>query len=123
MMSTSRSASDVQDVLQRFAVGFEAVLSDLLQTEGTVPDPLAEAVGYSVQNGGKRVRAFIVSRICEVCGGTSTQAVPAAVAMECVHAFSLVHDDLPAMDNDDMRRGRPTTHKAYGEAVAILAGD
>jgi len=64
-----------------------------------------------------------VTRFCELCGGTAQQAVPAAVAIECIHAFSLVHDDLPAMDNDDLRRGRPTCHKVFGEAVAILAGD
>jgi geranylgeranyl diphosphate synthase type II len=109
--------------LKRWATQFEESLAALLQADRDVPEALAEAIRYSVQNGGKRVRAYVVTRICELCGGTPAQAAPAAVAIECVHAFSLVHDDLPAMDNDDFRRGRPTCHKAFGEAMAILAGD
>jgi geranylgeranyl diphosphate synthase type II len=84
---------------------------------------LAEAMNYAVVGGGKRVRAFLVTRACELCGGSAEESEPAAVAIECIHAFSLVHDDLPAMDDDDLRRGRPTCHRAFGEAVAILAGD
>lgn len=114
---------DIAAALSAWAAVFEETVEAHLTSEPAVPDVLAEAVRYSVQGGGKRVRAFIVTRACELCGGTAEVAAPAAVALECVHAFSLVHDDLPAMDNDDFRRGRPTCHKAYGEAVAILAGD
>ncbi len=113
----------IVDVLSSWARDFEAVIDGMLAPDEAVPPILAEAVRYSIQGGGKRVRPFIVTRICELCGGTAAMAAPAAVALECVHAFSLVHDDLPAMDDDDLRRGRPTCHKAFGEAEAILAGD
>jgi len=114
---------DIRRRLSDFAERFEGVLAALATPEPDVPAELAEAMRYAVLGGGKRVRAYIVSRICELCAGSFEAAVPAAAALECVHAFSLVHDDLPAMDNDDLRRGRPTCHKAFGEAVAILAGD
>lgn len=123
MSQLSSAHLDIQQSLKRWAADFERVLSGMLEDESAVPEPLARAVRYSVESGGKRIRAFLVTRVCELCGGSSSDAAPAGVAMECVHAFSLVHDDLPAMDNDDLRRGRPTTHRAFGEAVAILAGD
>lgn len=114
----------ITDTLSAWARQFEKTLAAMLaDADPAVPPILAEAVHYSVQGGGKRVRAFIVTRGCELAGGSAGMAAPAAVALECVHAFSLVHDDLPAMDNDDLRRGRPTCHKAFGEAIAILAGD
>jgi geranylgeranyl pyrophosphate synthase len=84
---------------------------------------LDEATRYALLGGGKRLRPVLTLRACEAVGGDRSDAMPAAVALECIHAFSLVHDDLPAMDDDDLRRGRPTTHKVYGEAVAILVGD
>lgn len=84
---------------------------------------LYQAMGYSVMNGGKRVRPLLVFASCEAVGGRAEQAVDAACAVELIHAYSLVHDDLPAMDNDLMRRGQPTTHVAFDEAYAILAGD
>jgi geranylgeranyl pyrophosphate synthase len=114
---------DIRTVLKEWAQAFEATLGAMLGDAPDVPPLLGEAVRYAVQNGGKRVRPFIVTRACQLCGGSADIAAPAAVAIECVHAFSLVHDDLPGMDNDDLRRGRPTCHKAYGEAIAILAGD
>lgn len=114
----------IADKLASWARQFDGRMAAFLEAgPAVVPPVLAEAVRYAVQGGGKRVRPFIVTRICELCGGDEDAALPAAVALECVHAFSLVHDDLPAMDDDDLRRGRPTCHKAYGEAVAILAGD
>jgi geranylgeranyl pyrophosphate synthase len=97
-------------------------LEHLLEPPPGVPATLAQAVRYAAGGGGKRVRPFIVTRVCELCGGAAGDALPMAAALECVHAFSLVHDDLPAMDNDDLRRGRPTCHKAFSEAIAILAG-
>lgn len=84
---------------------------------------LAEAVQYSMASGGKRFRPVLVLKCCRICGGREDAAMPAAIAVECVHAFSLIHDDLPAMDDDELRRGRPCCHKVFGEAVAILAGD
>ena len=122
-MNSSTASMSILDILSGWAARFESTLESMLKPGADVPEVLAEAMRYSVLEGGKRVRAFIVTRGCELCGGRADMAAPAAVALECVHAFSLVHDDLPAMDNDDLRRGRPTCHKAFGEAVAILAGD
>ena len=87
------------------------------------PPRLAEAIRYSLLSGGKRLRPRLVLAGCRVVGGDAAQAMPAAVAVEMVHAYSLIHDDLPAMDDDDVRRGRPTCHLQYDEASAILAGD
>jgi geranylgeranyl diphosphate synthase type II len=84
---------------------------------------LYEAMRYSVMNGGKRVRPLLAYAACEALGGAPEQANGAACAVELIHAYSLVHDDLPAMDDDDLRRGQPTTHKKFDEACAILAGD
>ena len=84
---------------------------------------LYEAMRYSVMNGGKRVRPLLAYAACEALGADPAQANGAACAVELIHAYSLVHDDLPAMDDDDLRRGQPTTHKAFDEACAILAGD
>jgi geranylgeranyl diphosphate synthase type II len=87
------------------------------------PATIHEAMRYSVFAGGKRLRPMLALFGCEAVGGKLEDAMPAAVALELIHTYSLVHDDLPAMDDDDYRRGRPTCHKVYGEAVAILAGD
>ena len=84
---------------------------------------LGEAMRYSLEAGGKRVRPVLCLLACEAVGGTSVQALPGALALEYVHTYSLIHDDLPAMDDDDLRRGRPTNHKVFGEGHAILAGD
>jgi len=84
---------------------------------------LLAAVQYSVKIGGKRLRPILVLESCRVCGGRPETAMPAALAVELVHTFSLIHDDLPAMDNDDLRRGHPTSHKVFGEAIAVLTGD
>ena len=84
---------------------------------------LQEAMEYSLLAGGKRVRPVLTLESCRLCGGEGEDALPFACAVEMVHTYSLIHDDLPAMDNDDLRRGRPTNHKVYGEAAAILAGD
>jgi geranylgeranyl diphosphate synthase type II len=78
---------------------------------------------YSLLAGGKRLRPILCVAAAEAVGGKETQALPAACALECIHTYSLIHDDLPAMDDDDLRRGRPTSHKVFGEAMAILAGD
>ena len=87
------------------------------------PGKLRESMAYSLLGGGKRLRPLLVLLAAEACGGTFEAALPAACAIEMVHTYSLIHDDLPAMDDDDFRRGRPTNHKVFGEAMAILAGD
>ena len=99
----------------------EAALDGSLGPER--PESLREAMRYSLLAGGKRLRPILCLAACELAGGESSQAMPTAVALEMIHTMSLIHDDLPAMDDDDLRRGRPTNHKVYGEAVAILAGD
>lgn len=91
--------------------------------DGTPQESLARAMRYSLEAGGKRIRPVLVMEFCRICGGDIKSAVSAACAIEMIHTFSLIHDDLPAMDNDDFRRGRPSCHKAFGEAPAILAGD
>ncbi|MCE9620078.1 MAG: polyprenyl synthetase family protein [Planctomycetes bacterium] len=100
----------------------ESALTQAL-AERRLPVKLDEAARYALLGGGKRVRPLLCLRSCAAAGGNPEKALPAAVAIEMIHAFSLVHDDLPALDNDDLRRGRPTTHVAFGEALAILAGD
>ena len=84
---------------------------------------LFDAMEYSLLAGGKRLRPIFVMDFCRMCGGDWRKAAPFAAAMEMIHTYSLIHDDLPCMDNDDFRRGRPTNHKVYGETMAILAGD
>jgi len=86
-------------------------------------DALSKAMRYSVFSGGKRIRPVLTIESAKACRGSAKAALPAAAAVELVHTYSLIHDDLPAMDNDDFRRGKPTCHKAFGEANAILAGD
>jgi len=87
------------------------------------PDRLREAIRYTLLAPGKRLRPMLVLMAAETCGGRLSAAMPAACAVEMIHNYSLIHDDLPAMDDDDLRRGRPTCHKVFGEALAILAGD
>ncbi len=98
-------------------------LDTILPSVSPVSPRLMEAMRYSVFNGGKRIRPMMVLASCEAVGGNHTQSLAAACAVELIHAYSLVHDDLPAMDDDDLRRGKPTCHKAYDEATAILVGD
>ncbi|MGE8296224.1 MAG: polyprenyl synthetase family protein [Pseudomonas sp.] len=101
----------------------DAALDTLFQPPCTELERLYQAMRYSVMNGGKRVRPLLVYAACEALEGDIERADGAACAVELIHAYSLVHDDLPAMDDDDLRRGQPTTHKAFDEASAILAGD
>ncbi len=101
----------------------EVALADYLQLGEDSPSRLTESMSYSLMAGGKRLRPMLVLLACEACGGTIESAMPAACAIEMIHTYSLIHDDLPAMDDDDLRRGRPTNHVVYGDAMAILAGD
>ena len=112
--------------LQHCATLIEACLDEWLansERHGFVPRRLGEAMRHAVLGGGKRLRPFLVLESAKLCGMTDEAALNAAAALECIHCYSLVHDDLPAMDDDDLRRGRPTVHKAFDEATAILAGD
>lgn len=98
-------------------------LSEYMKQDADCPQRLREAMSYSLMAGGKRLRPVLVMLACEACGGESDDAIPAACAIEMVHTYSLIHDDLPAMDDDDLRRGKPTNHVQFDEATAILAGD
>lgn len=100
----------------------EAALSETVGRQPW-PEALAEAVNYSLMAGGKRLRPGLVLLANDVCGGRTEEALPAACAIEMIHTYSLIHDDLPCMDDDDLRRGRPTSHRVFGEALATLAGD
>ncbi|MDQ7915920.1 polyprenyl synthetase family protein [Pseudomonas sp. 102515] len=108
---------------QRCQTRVDTALAPLFTAPRAELARLYAAMAYSVMGGGKRVRPLLVYAACEALGGDPARADQAACAVELIHAYSLVHDDLPAMDDDDLRRGRPTTHKAYDEACAILAGD
>ena len=102
---------------------FEQYLARALARRESAPGKLGQAIRYAAMSPGKRLRPLLTLASCEALGGGWRNALPAAAAIECVHAFSLVHDDLPAMDDDDLRRGLPTTHRKFDEATAILAGD
>jgi geranylgeranyl diphosphate synthase type II len=110
-------------VFAEFRKIVEAEFERYLAPSHDCPPRLRESMRYSVEAGGKRLRPITVLLACEACGGNPTDAIPAAVAIEFIHTYSLIHDDLPAMDNDELRRGRPTNHKQFDEATAILAGD
>ena len=112
----NRSA-DYKAYIEDYLKNFYTELHDLPQNK------LFEAMEYSLMAGGKRLRPVLAMEFCRLCGNDPYQAAPFAAAVEMIHTYSLIHDDLPSMDNDDFRRGRPTNHKVYGEAMAILAGD
>ncbi len=101
----------------------ETTLDSYLPKSATLPTSLHDSMRYSVFAGGKRIRPVLMAAACEAVGGQPEDVLPAAAAVEMIHSYSLIHDDLPAMDDDDLRRGKPTNHKVYGEAIAILAGD
>lgn len=100
-----------------------AALNHFLPPENTTPATIHQAMRYSVFAGGKRMRPALLLAAAAACGGKEEDALPLACAVECIHTYSLIHDDLPAMDNDDYRRGKLTSHKVFGEGMAILAGD
>ena len=117
------NGKDANAFLSEKAHRTERALESYLATWTAAPDPLREAVRYSLFAGGKRLRPALALGACEMVCGDDAPAMPAACALEMIHTYSLIHDDLPAMDNDDLRRGKPTLHKVAGEAMAILAGD
>jgi len=114
---------DMQHMLAETAEGAELALRKRMADLHGWPPRLAEAVRYSLFAGGKRLRPILTLWSCQACGGEQAAAMPPAMAIECVHTFSLIHDDLPALDDDDYRRGVATSHKVFGEATALLAGD
>ncbi len=101
----------------------DKALDRLLPKESVKPVTIHKAMRYSLFAGGKRLRPVLTLAAAEACGGSVADATPAACAVECIHTYSLIHDDLPCMDDDDLRRGRPTSHKVFGEGIAVLAGD
>jgi geranylgeranyl diphosphate synthase type II len=114
---------DAEQFLSEKAARTEQALDAYLETWSGAPSRLVDAIRYSLFAGGKRVRPALALGAAEILCGVDTPALPAACALEMIHTYSLIHDDLPAMDNDDLRRGRPTLHRAFDEATAILAGD
>ena len=114
---------DVETFLDEARTSIDAYLQEVLPPTDGPAARLAEAMAYSVRAGGKRIRPALAVAACRAVGGDESRVLPFGAALEMVHTYSLIHDDLPAMDDDDLRRGRPTSHKVYGEALAILAGD
>ncbi len=114
---------DLQGYLRRQTEAVDAALDRFLPPAKTRPATIHRAMRYSIFAGGKRMRPALLLAAAEACGGACERALPLACAVECIHTYSLIHDDLPAMDDDDLRRGKPTNHKVFGEGIAILAGD
>lgn len=114
---------DLKSYLKERCQLVDDALDRFLPLADDLPASLHKSMRYSIFAGGKRIRPILMLAACEAVGGNISQAMPAACAMEMIHTYSLIHDDLPAMDDDDFRRGNPTNHKVFGEAVAILAGD
>jgi geranylgeranyl diphosphate synthase type II len=114
---------DLQKYLSQRTAAVDRALRHFLPSPGTKPATIHKAMRYSIFAGGKRLRPALCLAAAEACGGVPDDALPMACAVECIHTYSLIHDDLPAMDNDDLRRGKPTSHKVFGEGIAILAGD
>src|SRR5436305_11997194 len=114
---------DLQSFLIEKTAAVNRALARLLPSENQKPATIHRAMRYSLFAGGKRIRPALCLAAAAACGGKETDALPLACAVECIHTYSLIHDDLPAMDNDDFRRGKLTNHKVFGEGIAILAGD
>ncbi|HAB17789.1 MAG TPA: polyprenyl synthetase family protein [Verrucomicrobiota bacterium] len=123
-MSVHQSAAfDLGSWVNAKSLAVDQALDRFLPKATTKPSTIHKAMRYSLFAGGKRMRPALVLAAAEACGGQNSEAMPLACAVECIHTYSLIHDDLPAMDNDDFRRGKPTNHKVFGEGIAVLAGD
>ena len=116
-MSPENRSQEYRESIENYLKDFYSRFSDLPQKQ------LFDAISYSLLAGGKRLRPILTLEFCRICGEDWHDALPFAAAIEMIHTYSLIHDDLPCMDNDDYRRGRPTNHKVYGEGMAVLAGD
>ncbi len=123
IMAAQHSPFDLNQFLATRTAAVNAALNQFLPSEKTKPATLHKAMRYSLFAGGKRMRPAVLLAAAAACGGQAADAMPLACAVECIHTYSLIHDDLPAMDNDDFRRGKPTNHKIFGEGIAVLAGD
>jgi len=122
-MKTAPNHFDLQTFLATRTERVNQALDSFLPEAGARPATIHKAMRYSLFAGGKRIRPALCLAAAAACGGDERQALPLACAVECIHTYSLVHDDLPAMDNDDYRRGKLTSHKVFGEGIAVLAGD
>src|SRR5579872_1272187 len=122
-MSAQKTPFDLQHFLLTRTETVNRALHRLLPAEKARPSTIHKAMRYSIFAGGKRMRPALCLAAAQACGGSEKDAMPLACAVECIHTYSLIHDDLPAMDNDDFRRGKPTNHKVFGEGIAVLAGD
>ena len=114
---------DIKTLIKESAAKIEARLNELLPAEDVAPTTLHKSMRYSIFAGGKRIRPLLCLEAAKACGGSEEVALNAACALEALHTYTLIHDDLPCMDDDDLRRGRPTNHKVFGEGIAVLAGD
>ncbi len=114
---------DIRNLIREAVEKVEARLNELLPGESVPPETIHRAMRYSIFAGGKRIRPILCLEAAKACGGDEDVAINAACALEALHTYTLIHDDLPCMDNDDLRRGRPTNHKVFGEGIAVLAGD
>ena len=119
----TKQAFDLERFLASSTASVNEALNKFLPSEKTKPATIHKAMRYSLFAGGKRMRPALCLAATAACGGREADAMPLACAVECIHTYSLVHDDLPAMDNDDYRRGKLTNHKVFGEGIAVLAGD
>lgn len=122
-MKVETDVSELMRRLEECRQKVDAALEQWIPKEDEIPSVLHKAMRYSVFAGGKRLRPFLVLESCKAVGGDEDKALPAACAVEVLHTYTLVHDDLPSMDNDDFRRGKPTCHKVFGEGMAVLCGD
>ena len=122
-MSKKVRSFDLDKFLSSSTGAVNKALDKFLPSEKTKPATIHKAMRYSLFAGGKRMRPAVCLAAAAACGGSETDAMPLACAVECIHTYSLVHDDLPAMDNDDYRRGKLTNHKVFGDGIAVLAGD
>ncbi|MDE7225198.1 MAG: polyprenyl synthetase family protein, partial [Acetatifactor sp.] len=114
---------ELQEIIQQKAAQIEEIIKKYLPAESGLQHTVLEAMNYSMLAGGKRLRPMLMQEVYRMFGGSGREIEPLMTAIEMIHTYSLVHDDLPAMDNDEYRRGRRTTHAVYGEAIGILAGD
>ena len=113
----------IKDALTKYAYDFDLTVGAIFDLDPCSQQILYDAATYSLLLGGKRIRPFLLNRFYKLCGGEKYGSQGFELAIECIHTYSLIHDDLPCMDNDDYRRGKPSNHKVYGEAFALLAGD
>ena len=114
---------DFKNILDEYSLAIDNALIEYVPDVQDGQQSVVKAMKYSITNGGKRIRPRLALEFCKMCGGDVKKAMPLACAVEFIHTYSLIHDDLPCMDDDDVRRGNPACHKMYGEATALLAGD